>query len=225
MKEKTKRPARLLFLVSGLLLGATFSLLSPAGGAENPTLAILPLLVEKGEEPDRAAICPFCKGAYRKGEIQAGAAVVLRRLLHPKMEALNLFSVTPAEKADEILTPRRRQEMEEKPLASSIRIGKEMNVDFVLVGFVYHFEERVGSSLGVEKPASAGFDLHLLRLRDGKAVWDGRFHETQQPLSENLLRIGAFLRRKASWLTVEDLAGVGVDEMLGRFPTLKELQE
>ena len=142
-----------------LLLGIAFSLSSLAGAEEKPALAVLPFFVEKGEEPDRAAVCPICKGAYRKGEIQAGGPVVLRRLLHPKMEALNLFKVTPAEKVDEILSPRRRLEMEAKPLDSSIRLGKEMNVDFVLVGFVYRFEERVGSSLGVEKPASVGFDL------------------------------------------------------------------
>ncbi len=100
-----------------------------------------------------------------------------------------------------------------------------MNVDFLLVGFLYRFEERVGSSLGVEKPASVGFDLHLIRMRDGKAVWEGKLDETQQPLSENILRIGAFLRRKASWLTAEELASVGVDEMLSRFPGRKELEE
>jgi len=115
--------------------------------------------------------------------------------------------------------------MEQTPLASSIRFGKEMNVRFLLVGFLFRFEERVGSSIGVEKPASVGFDLHLLRMRDGKIVWEGKFDETQQPLSENLLRIGAFFRRKASWLTAEDLASVGMDEMLSRFPGLSKIEE
>ena len=226
MKEKRKRLGMLPHIFPAVLfLGIAFSLSSPAVAEEKPTLAILPLFVEKGGEPDRAAVCPICRGAYRKGEIEAGGPVVLKRLLYPKMESLNLFQITPVEKVDEILSPGKRQEMEQKPLSASLRLGEEMTVAFVLVGFVYRFEERVGSSLGVEKPASVGFDLHLLRLRDGKAVWEGRFNETQQPLSENLLRIKAFFRRKASWLTAEELAAVGVDEMLSRFPGLKELEE
>jgi len=42
---------------------------------------------------------------------------------------------------------------------------------------------------------------------------------TQQALSENLLKFGSFIRRKASWLTAEELSSVGMDEMLKGFPT------
>ena len=77
----------------------------------------------------------------------------------------------------------------------------------------------------MEKPASVAFDLHLLRIRDGVEVWKGKFDETQRPLSENLLKIGSFLRRKASWLTAEELASVGMDEILRKLPEAKELEE
>jgi hypothetical protein len=70
-----------------------------------------------------------------------------------------------------------------------------------------------------------GFDVHLIRLKDEKMVWTGRFDETQRPLSENLLKMGAFVRRKASWLTAGELSSVGMDEMLKRFPGPKELEE
>jgi hypothetical protein len=70
-----------------------------------------------------------------------------------------------------------------------------------------------------------GFDVHLIRLRDEKIVWIGRFNETQRPLSENLLQIGSFFRRKASWLTAEELSSVGMDEMLKKLPGAKELEE
>ncbi len=79
--------------------------------------------------------------------------------------------------------------------------------------------------MGVERPASVGFDVHLFRIRDGKMVWVGKFEETQRPLSENLLKIGSFFRRKASWLTAEELSRVGIDEMFKKFPGLKELEE
>jgi hypothetical protein len=56
-------------------------------------------------------------------------------------------------------------------------------------------------------------------------VWTGKFDETQRPLSENLFKIGSFVRRKASWLTAEELSSVGMDEMLKRFLGSKELEE
>jgi hypothetical protein len=62
-------------------------------------------------------------------------------------------------------------------------------------------------------------------LRDEKIVWTGKFDETQRPLSENILKIGSFFRRKASWLTAEELSSVGMDEMLKRFPGPKEMEE
>lgn len=226
MKERGARlrKAPYLFLLF-LVLGMAFALPSLGRAEGKPTLTIVPFFIEKGDDPGRGAVCPICKAVYRKGEIPTIGPIILKRLLYPKMESLNLFDITPPEKVDEILSPRRRQEMEQTPLASAIRFGKEMNVRFLLVGFLFRFEERVGSSIGVEKPASVGFDLHLLRMRDGKIVWEGKFDETQQPLSENLLRIGAFFRRKASWLTAEDLASVGMDEMLSRFPGLSKIEE
>ena len=98
-------------------------------------------------------------------------------------------------------------------------------MDFIIVGFLFRFEERVGSSIGVEKPASVAFDIHLFRLRDGIEVWRGGFDETQKPLSENLLKIGSFLRRKGTWVTGEELASVGMDEMLKKLSGAKELEE
>jgi hypothetical protein len=77
----------------------------------------------------------------------------------------------------------------------------------------------------VERPASVSFDLHLFRLRDEKMVWTGKFDETQKPLSENLLKIGSFFRRKARWLVAEELASVGMDEMLRKLPGWQELDQ
>jgi hypothetical protein len=104
-------------------------------------------------------------------------------------------------------------------------LGKTLNVDFIFLGVLFRFEERIGSSIGAEKPASVGFDVHLFRMRDEKMVWRGKFDETQKPLSEDLLKIGSFVRRKASWLTAGELSSVGMDEMLKRFPGTKELEE
>jgi hypothetical protein len=118
-----------------------------------------------------------------------------------------------------------RRQFELKPMRSFIQLGKTLDMDFIFIGVLFRFEERIGSHIGAEKPASVAFDVHLIRLKDEKMVWIGRFDETQRPLSENLLKMGAFVRRKASWLTAGELSSVGMDEMLKRFPGPKELEE
>jgi hypothetical protein len=190
-----------------------------------PSLAILPFFIERVEDPARGAVCPVCKRVYQQGDILPGSQNILTRMLQEKMEARGTFGVLPVEKVEEALSYRDQKPFAEKLIPSSMQLGKDLNADFIIVGFLFRFEERIGSAIGVEKPASVAFDIHLYRLRDGKMVWEGRFDETQKPLSENLFKLGSFLRRKASWLTAEELAGVGMDEMLERFPGSEELEK
>ena len=186
---------------------------------------ILPFSVERAEDPAKGVICPICKGIRRGGEILPSSQNTLTRLLYEKMEAQGTFRIIPLKEVEDILSQFEKKVLEEKPVSSSTRAGKELNADFICIGYFFRFEERIGSSLGVERPASVSFDLHLFRLRDEKMVWLGKFDETQRPLSENLLKMGSFFRRKGSWLKAAELASVGMDEMLRKLPGLKELEQ
>lgn len=211
-------------LIGGLLLGLLMGGTTTVRAQSKPTIAILPFLVERGEDPAREAVCPLCGGAYRRGEIQAGSGNKLTRLLYEKIGALGMFEVTPARKVEEGLSSIPWKEWQTRPLSMGLKLSKEWEANFLLFGYLYRFEERVGASIGVEKPASVGFDLHLQRVRDGRIVWTAKFDETQRPLSENLLRLGAFLRRGASWVKAEELASVGMDEALRTLPSLEGLE-
>jgi hypothetical protein len=193
----------------------------------NPPLAIVPFFVERVEDPARGAvICPLCKGVFQSGQMTPGSENILTKLLYKKMEILERFNITPREKVEEALSPfLLKGDFEEKPIPSATQLGRELNVDFVLLGYLFRFEERIGSALGVEKPASVGYDLHLLRIKDGVEVWKGRFDETQKPLTDDLLKIGSFFRRRAQWLTAEELASVGMDEILKKLPGTRALEE
>lgn len=202
-----------------LLLSLMVFRISGAIAEEKPRLAILPFSAEK------EVFCPICRTVFQKGEILPSAQNIMTRLLYQKIEAKGIFKVLPVEKVEEAYAHREKRIFEEKPKSSSIKLGKELGSDFVFIGFLFRFEERIGSSVGVERPASVGFDLHLIRLRDGAEVWRGKMDETQRPLSENLLKIGSFFRRRAHWLTAEELASVGMDEVLRRLPGPTEMEE
>ncbi len=212
-------------LVSFLILGVVLAWSAPLRAETKLSLAILPFIVERLEDHARGAVCPVCGGVYAKGSVSSAAQLYLTRLFQEKMEAMGAFTLLPQEKVEEALSESDRTQFDLNPMRSSIQLGKKLGVDLIFVGFLFRFEQRVGSSLGVDKPASVGFDVHLIRLRDRKMVWTGKFDETQRPLSENLLKMGSFIRRKGSWLTAEELSSVGMDEMLKRFPKQKELEE
>ena len=213
------------FLLLLVVLGMVFTLGIDPRAETKPSLAILPFFVQRVEDPGRGAVCPICKGVIQRGKILPGSQNTLVRLLHQKMETLGTFNVLSLEKVEEVFSSSKRRQLEERPLRGSLQVGKTLNMDFIFVGTLFRFEERVGSHIGAEKPTSVGFDVHLFRIRDEKMVWMGKFDETQRPLSENLLEIGSFIRRKASWLTAEELSSVGMEEMLKRLPGPKELEE
>lgn len=94
------------------------------------------------------------------------------------------------------------------------RIGNAFSADAVMVGYIYRWRERKGTDYSVDSPASAAFELYLIRSNDGAVIWKARFDKTQAPLSENVLNMKSFLKGKGKWMTVEDLAGLGLNELL-----------
>ncbi len=213
-----------------LFTGCLFAVLiaaawSRAWPQQKPVLAIMPFFAEKIDDPARGAVCPVCGGVYGRGNIPLGTRGTLTKMIQQKMEPSTVFRIIPSERMEEALSHVSRATLEKDPAQGSLRIGNELEADFVMLGFVFRFEERVGSTMGVEKPASVGFDLHLLRVRDGKLVWTGKFDETQRPLSEDMRKIGSFLRRGAVWLTAAELASDGMNEMLKKLPSPEELEK
>jgi hypothetical protein len=90
--------------------------------------------------------------------------------------------------------------------------------------YLYRYEERKGGNYAVDKPSSIGFHMHLM---EGTTV--GRtyvFDEAQQPLLQNVLEVGKFVKRGGKWVTAERLAGEGVDKGLkSMLDVLKEPTE
>jgi hypothetical protein len=76
--------------------------------------------------------------------------------------------------------------------------------------FVYRYQERQGGNFAVDKPASVGFHLHLYDQNNIARVFV--FDETQQPLFDNILKIGTFLRRGMKWITASQLAEEGIEK-------------
>ncbi len=98
-----------------------------------------------------------------------------------------------------------------------LEIGRALNADAIFAGYIYRFRERVGGEYSVDLPASVAFDIHLIRVEDGRVLWSAHLDETQKPLSDDLFRLGLFLRRKAKWITAKEMAISGLEDMFEDF--------
>ena len=109
----------------------------------------------------------------------------------------------------------RGQDIPERTLI--VETGRALEADAVLVGHIYRYIERVGGNLSVESPASVAFDLHLVRVSDGRVLWTGYFDETQKTLMEDMFDISSFFERDGKWVTAEQMASAGLEKIMETF--------
>jgi hypothetical protein len=184
-------------------------------------VAVLPFLNVKPDGPGNR-IVKGLYGAYffRTGDLPARAGSEVTAIFQRRLTSLGrceLIALDRAQAAAEGVDP---ATFRQDPLGVAAQIGLELGVYAVVMGAVYRFEQRQGSALGVQSPASAAFDAHLVKVDDKKVLWSGRFDETQHSLSENILEIGSFLKGGAHWVTVERWVELGAESTLRSFPTL-----
>lgn len=93
-------------------------------------------------------------------------------------------------------------------------IAAQLKADAALIGQVLVFQERVGSRLGADPPAAVGFEVKVV-ASDGIVLWIGNYYERQRPMTEDMM---GFLQRWGAFVTANELAQYGVDEILKEFP-------
>lgn len=101
-----------------------------------------------------------------------------------------------------------------KPEVAAASVARKLKADAALMGFVSMYQERVGSRLGADPAASVGFDVKVVAA-DGRVLWVGQYYERQRPMTEDFV---GFIKRSGMFVTAEELAEYGVDEMLKEFP-------
>jgi hypothetical protein len=101
-----------------------------------------------------------------------------------------------------------------KPEAAAALVAKKLKADAALMGYVSMYQERVGSRLGANPAASVGFDVKVVAA-DGRILWTGHYYERQRPLTEDFV---GFVKRYGMFVTAEELAEYGVEEVLKEFP-------
>ena len=104
-------------------------------------------------------------------------------------------------------------EKEVTPAEAGRRVALRLKADAALTGLVRVYRERGGSRYG-DDPAAVAFEVKLVAA-DGRVLWGGNYYEVQRPCNED---VQGCLKRGFGFLTAEELASYGAEQLVERFP-------
>ena len=188
--------------------------LSPLDGIEK--VLILPFKdVSAVYGKENNARCTVSGKVFLTGTIQEGSDIMLTRHLISFIKSntdINIIYPNQAQTQSDDFKGGNEARIHE--VNKLIESGRLLGADAVMIGHLYRFSERIGTTYSVVSPASVAFDLHLIGVSSGRVLWSGHVDETQRSLSENLFEIGSFIKRKGEWVSADDLATSGLDDLL-----------
>jgi hypothetical protein len=100
------------------------------------------------------------------------------------------------------------------PERQAADLAATLKADAALIGQVLVYQERSGSRLGANPPATVGFEVKAV-APDGQVLWVGNYYERQQPMTQDLV---GYIQHGGVFVTAEELAEYGVDKVLKTFP-------
>jgi hypothetical protein len=181
-------------------------------------ITVLPYHAIRPDVGDTIAHCPLSGDPFMAGRVETGAAEVLTELLTEKIAAKPQFFPAPRAVVEDLWKDVLACQKPVIDAAHMSKLGKALDADGLLLGFVYAFRDRVGTGYSVETPAVVSFDLYLIESASGKVVWKASYTRSQQSLAENVLDLGEYVQGGMRWLTAKELASLGLTEMLQKFP-------
>jgi hypothetical protein len=210
-----------LVLVAGLILSPTTQATEEnAGSVKAPVrigvISFQSLIPEEGLE--NTVICPLCNTGYSSGRILKGAEKIVEDVFVEKLRELKEIQIIPTDKVQSVYKIISSESLK-KPLLDVLKkVGNELGTDVLVLGYIYRYTERVGSSIGVDRPASVAFEVYMIKPIDGSTIWRGIFDKTQKSLMEDLFQISSFYKGGGKWLTAQQLSKQGMDEIFETFP-------
>ena len=161
--------------------------------------------------------CPLCDYYFEAGPVPPNALDWLsERLVGILGQQSTAVLITHGRSFDQSKPASSTGMLTERNMVA--QAGRSIKADAVLTGYIYRYEERVGTPYAASQPASVAFSIHLIRSADGADVWFGYMDDTQQALSENLFNMAIFWQRKGRWVSADEMAEAGLTELLDKFP-------
>jgi len=162
--------------------------------------------------------CPLFQLYFNPENLSPNADRILSGHVHEAIKTRFGEKVIPLPRMYEVHEGIPKDQYVDTPRTVAQKTGSALGANFIIVGTVWRFRERVGGAMGVESPASVAFAVGLVDVSTGKILWNAHFDKTQRALTEDIRDIKGFLTRGAKWLTADQLARYGVNEIFKKFP-------
>jgi TolB-like protein len=156
--------------------------------------------------------CPLCGNYFESGQVPPDTADRLTQRTVETLRRQTDLAVVVHDRTNNIGA----EKLSERQRIT--RAGKAAGADAVLTGYIYRYEDRIGTNFAVKNPASVALSIHLIRVVDGIDIWSGYVDETQQALAEDIFKTPEFLRRKGQWVSADEMADAGLDKIFESFP-------
>ena len=143
---------------------------------------------------------------------------LLTEYVYNKMVSIHGGKLAPLDKAMEFFLSAPRDATGDTIRSLAQKTGNSLNANVVVTGYIWRYKKRIGGPRAASSPASVSFALVLIETSNGRVLWRGRFEEKQAALSENILNAKTFFDRGGKWLTVDELARYGVNEIFKKYP-------
>lgn len=185
-------------------------------------LAVMPFLpgstaLQADDRVKPALDCTLMEFCQEVNELEVGAETTMTHQMQRVMERQLGVRVMPEAESARIFDRLPQNRMVDTPRQLAQRFGKIAGADHVILGSVWRYRERTP-----DEGASVAFTIYLLEVDNGRRIWRGRFEKTQQALSEDLLNASSFFKKGARWLSAEELARFGIEQVMQDFPQAAE---
>jgi TolB-like protein len=173
-------------------------------------------------EEGNTVFCPVCHIGSSGGKILEGAEKIVEEIFVEKLGKVKGIEIIPSEKVQSVYRRVSSEKLKSAFVENLRKVGNELGSDFMAIGYVYRYTERVGYKYSSERPASVVFEIHLVKTDDGSIIWRGFFDKTQKSLMENVFEISSFFKGGAKWITARQLTEQGMDEVFKTFPDVQD---
>ncbi len=216
--EKIKLATPLACTIMFLLMLQGCGMFGPRDSGTRPLpklnrIAVLPMdraSAKAGERPT----CNISDTVVDTRSVPPEPAELMTRILFDRYRNDPRFLIVPEGKCVGFLNNFLARNVSQSQVKLIRSFGRQLQVDAVLYGKLYRYRERIGSNYSVQRPASVGFDLNLIRTRDGAILWRYNFDKTQQALTDNLFDFGFYRSEGMRWLTADELLKYGLNKAL-----------
>lgn len=213
------------WLIQGPLIDRNIShlgLAQPATGLSWSTvkrIGVMPFVKGKyGAQIEESLSCTVCLLLNDPKDLEPDSDFILTGYTQKALQKRLGEKVIPLQDSVDALERIPRDEVKDSPRSLAQKLGIALKADLMILGNVWKYRDRVGGSQGISQPASVSFAIYMIEVESGELLWKEVFSETQSSLAENAFKARAFFERGSKWLSANELASYGVNEIFLKFP-------